>query len=205
MAKLRWVVVLAVATGACSTDDHRTSDATSAAVPAEPSPVPECNDDEHLTANDNNLLVCLPHTDELTASSVSLDPDEPAIQLALNLVDDPRLFADIILGTSEMISSVDDVRFNLDDAATNGASMTVTVASAATSEAERDDVAWAVAFAVADFWGPNGGFRNDAGEVRTALTLVVDATRYVAPMELMSRVFDFTVSKSTFLQMTRQT
>lgn len=204
MAKLRWVVALALAACACSTTDHRTSDASSAEVPAEPLPVPDCADGEHLTANNNNLLVCLPHTDELTASSIALDPDEPAIRLALRLVDDPSLFADIILGTSKMISSVDDVRFNLDDAATNGANMTVTVASAASNEAERDDVAWAVAFAVADFWGPQGGFRNEAGEVRTALTLVVDTTRYVAPMDLMSRVFDSTVSKSTFLQMTRE-
>lgn len=36
------------------------------------------------------------------------------------------------------------------------------------------------------------------------MTLVVDSIRYIASMELMIRLFDFTVTKPEFLQATRQ-
>ena len=94
--------------------------------------------------------------------------------------------------------------FKLDDSDAQGATITVAVTSSATTDTERDNVAWAVSFAVADFWGPRGGFRNEAGEVRTAMTHVVDSIRYIASMELMIRLFDFTVTKPEFLQATRQ-
>ena len=204
MAKSSVVLVLMLLSGACDANDQRTSGATVPGTTVASAALPVCGDDEHLVVDGVNPAACAGHESEPTGPTVSLDPDDSAIQLALDLVDEPRVFADIIIGTSSKIVAVDDVRFKLDDSDAQGATITVAVTSSATTDTERDNVAWAVSFAVADFWGPRGGFRNEAGEVRTAMTLVVDSIRYIASMELMIRLFDFTVTKPEFLQATRQ-
>lgn len=202
MTRVLAIAVLLATVGACSSSGDATG-SSDGAVTTTTNPY-ACPEGEHLVIDGINPPRCEVHPPDWTGGEDDLDPDQVAIDLARELVTDPQRFSDIILGLSPVISDVDDVEFTITDAALGSAGISFGVTTSATTEAERDEVAWAVMFAIADFWGPGGGFRNEAGQVRTGATLTVDSVKYVAPMQLLMQVYDFTLSQGDFIAASRK-
>ncbi len=163
-----------------------------------------CPDGEHLVIDGINPPRCEVHPPDWTGSNEAADPDQVAVDLARELVRDPQGFADVIIGLSPAIADVTPVAFSLDDTDLGTAGISFDVTTTATTEAERDDVAWSIVFAIADFWGPGGGFRNETGQVQAGAVVTVDGVRYVAPMELLMQVYEFSVLQPEFIAASRQ-
>lgn len=163
-----------------------------------------CPDGEHLVIDGINPPRCEVHPPDWTGGEGDLDPDQVAVDLARELVLDPQGFADVIIGLSPAITDVAPVEFSLDDTDLGTAGISFDVTTTVTTEAERDDVAWSIVFAIADFWGPGGGFRNETGQVQAGAVVTVDGVRYVAPMELLMQVYEFSVLQPEFIAASRQ-
>jgi hypothetical protein len=164
----------------------------------------ECPEGQHLETEGTSAGQCVIHPPDWTGDVQPVDPDQSAIDLTNSLVTDPQRFADIITGISPSITEVDDIQFTLTNPDVGSAGISFGVTTSATTDAERDDVAWSVVFAIADLWGPGGGFRNETGQVRTGVSLMVDSVQYVASMEMMMQVYDFTISQEDFIAASRR-
>lgn len=209
MTKLLALAMAVVLVGGCSSADDAGStsaidsgsDDGSGVTTTNPYACPE---GEHLVIDGVNPLRCEVHPPDWTGSNEPADPDQVAIDLARELVTDPQRFADIIIGLSPAITDVAPVEFTLTDADLGSAGISFAVTTTAATDAERDDVAWNVMFAIADFWGPGGGFRNEIGQVQTGAVLTVDSVQYAAPMELLMQVYDFIITQPEFIASSRR-
>ncbi|MDP2290970.1 MAG: hypothetical protein Q8M22_07250 [Actinomycetota bacterium] len=208
MTRVLAVGLLLVTVAACSSSDDASGStgttrgsADNAVTTTNPYACPE---GEHLVIDGINPPRCEVHPPDWTGSNEAADPDQVAVDLARELVLDPQGFAEVIAGLSPAITDVAPVEFTLDDTDLGTAGISFTVTTSATTDAERDDVAWNVVFAIADFWGPGGGFRNETGQVRAGAVVTVDEVRYVASMELLMQVYDFVVLQPEFIAASRQ-
>jgi len=203
MAPLRRTLVSAIlltTTGACSSANEPQGNVGGPTTTI----LIACPDGEHLETDGTGAPRCVVHPPDWTGTDQQVDPDQAAIDLTHDLVTDPQRFADVIVGITPTITEVDDVTFALTNVDLGSAGIAFGVTTSATSENERDDVAWAVIFAISDLWGPVGGFRNETGQVRTGAVLTVDSVRYLASMEMLMQVYDFTISEPDFIAASRQ-
>jgi hypothetical protein len=106
----------------------------------------------------------------------------------------------MVTDASSSVETVDVINW---DPAT--ATLRIAVTSGFNTEEYRDEVAWAIASSLgAQYWGPDGELRNDAGTVKPGLSLQVDSTTYVAPYDLMAAIGDVNISSTDWLTQVRQ-
>ena len=132
------------------------------------------------------------------------DADREVVELADRIHADPQPLKDVIGTTSKLVVSTDIVdpeidssrpydgaRDRCDDAGdeSGGSRRCLRVEDSVCSRRSR---------------GVGSGFRNVSGELRPELQLIVDSALFIAPMDVMMRVFDVSTSKEDFLSSTRR-